>query len=66
MSQVFVPISDDILYNHPELLRGPLIAYSPDMAPAPRVAVAAAPVAGKRRPAADSEEDLTPAGSVDG
>ena len=65
MSQVFVPISDDILYNHPELLRGRLIAYSPDMAPAPRVAVEATPD-GNRRSATEGNADGTPAGAVDG
>ncbi len=65
MSQVFVPISDDILYNHPELLSGRLIAYSPDMAPAPRVAVEAT-ADGSRHAATEGDEERTPAGAVDG
>lgn len=27
-SQVFVPITDDIIYNHPEQIEGPLVPYS--------------------------------------
>lgn len=26
-TQVFVPITDDIIYNHPEQIEGPLVPY---------------------------------------
>ena len=26
-NQVFVPVTDDIIYNHPELIEGPLVPY---------------------------------------
>jgi len=26
-NQVFVPVTDDIIYEHPELIEGPLIPY---------------------------------------
>ncbi|MHC8864848.1 hypothetical protein ACYVVI_06635 [Arenicellales bacterium IMCC57338] len=26
---VFVPLSDDILYDHPELIQGPIAAFDP-------------------------------------
>jgi len=25
--QYFVPVSDDIIYNHPEMIEGPLVPY---------------------------------------
>ena len=25
--QVFVPVTDDLIYNHPELIEGPLVPY---------------------------------------
>jgi hypothetical protein len=28
-NQVFVPLSDDILYDHPELIQGPIAAVDP-------------------------------------
>lgn len=28
---VFVPLSDDILFDHPELINGPLVPYTPGM-----------------------------------
>ena len=28
-NQVFVPLSDDILYEHPELIQGPIAAFDP-------------------------------------
>lgn len=28
-NQVFVPLSDDILYDHPELIQGPIAAFDP-------------------------------------
>jgi hypothetical protein len=27
---VFVPLSDDMIFNHPEKIRGPLVAFNPD------------------------------------
>ena len=57
MSYVFVPISDDILYDHPELLKGPIIAYSPDMAPAERVALE--PAAGSEDSGDEATEGLS-------
>jgi hypothetical protein len=29
--QVFVPVTDEIIYNHPEQIEGPLIPYSAGM-----------------------------------
>jgi hypothetical protein len=29
--QVFVPVTDDMVYNHPELIEGPLIPYDVGM-----------------------------------
>lgn len=29
--QVFVPVTDDIIYDHPEQIEGPLIPYSAGM-----------------------------------
>ena len=26
-NQVFVPVTDDMVYNHPELIEGPLVPY---------------------------------------
>lgn len=30
-NQIFVPVSDDLIYNHPEQIEGPLIPYSAGM-----------------------------------
>lgn len=30
-SQVFVPVTDELIYNHPEKIEGPLIPYSAGM-----------------------------------
>lgn len=30
-NQIFVPVTDDIIYNHPEQIEGPLIPYSAGM-----------------------------------
>lgn len=30
--KVFVPITDEILYEHPERIHGPLVPFSPGMA----------------------------------
>lgn len=30
-NQVFVPVTDDLIYNHPEQIEGPLIPYSAGM-----------------------------------
>ena len=30
-SQIFVPVTDDIIYNHPEEIEGPLIPYNAGM-----------------------------------
>jgi len=29
--QVFVPVTDDLIYNHPEQIEGPLIPYAAGM-----------------------------------
>lgn len=29
--QIFIPVTDDIIYNHPEQIEGPLIPYSAGM-----------------------------------
>lgn len=29
--QVFVPVTDDLIYNHPEQIEGPLVPYSAGM-----------------------------------
>lgn len=29
--QVFIPVTDEIIYNHPEQIEGPLIPYSAGM-----------------------------------
>lgn len=29
--QVFVPVTDELIYNHPEMIEGPLIPYSAGM-----------------------------------
>jgi hypothetical protein len=34
---VFVPLSDEMLYEHPELIRGRVFAYTPDWRDQPRV-----------------------------
>ena len=26
-NQVFIPVTDDMVYNHPELIEGPLVPY---------------------------------------
>lgn len=31
-SQFFVPVTDDIIYNHPETIQGPLVPYEAGMA----------------------------------
>jgi len=31
MNQVFVPVTDELIYNHPEQIEGPLIPYSAGM-----------------------------------
>jgi len=30
-SQVFVPVTDDLIYNHPEQIEGPLVPYAAGM-----------------------------------
>jgi len=30
-NQVFVPVTDDIIYNHPECIEGPLVPYAAGM-----------------------------------
>ena len=30
-NQVFVPVTDELIYNHPEQIEGPLIPYSAGM-----------------------------------
>jgi len=30
-NQVFVPVTDDLIYNHPEQIEGPLIPYNAGM-----------------------------------
>lgn len=30
-NQVFVPVTDDIIYNHPECIQGPLVPYAAGM-----------------------------------
>lgn len=30
-SQVFVPVTDELIYNHPEQIEGPLIPYAAGM-----------------------------------
>lgn len=30
-NQYFVPVSDDIIYNHPEQIEGPLVPYAAGM-----------------------------------
>ena len=30
-NQVFVPVTDDLIYNHPEQIEGPLVPYSAGM-----------------------------------
>ena len=30
-NQVFVPVTDDMVYNHPELIEGPLVPYDVGM-----------------------------------
>lgn len=30
-NQVFIPVTDDLIYNHPEQIEGPLIPYSAGM-----------------------------------
>jgi len=30
-NQVFVPVNDDMIYNHPEKIEGPLVPYSAGM-----------------------------------
>lgn len=30
-TQIFVPVTDDIIYNHPEKIEGPLIPYEAGM-----------------------------------
>ena len=30
-SHVFVPVNDDLIYNHPEKIEGPLVPYSAGM-----------------------------------
>lgn len=30
-NQVFVPVTDDIIYNHPESIEGPLVPYAAGM-----------------------------------
>jgi len=30
-NQYFVPVTDDIIYNHPEIIEGPLIPYAAGM-----------------------------------
>lgn len=29
--QVFVPVTDELIYNHPEMIEGPLIPYAAGM-----------------------------------
>jgi len=29
-AQVFVPLYDDLMYDHPELIEGPICAFDPD------------------------------------
>lgn len=29
MTRVFVPLSDELMYDHPELIRGPITAFDP-------------------------------------
>ena len=31
MSQYFVPITDEMIYEHPEMIEGPLVPYSAGM-----------------------------------
>ena len=30
-NQVFIPVTDDIIYNHPEAIEGPLVPYAAGM-----------------------------------
>ena len=30
-SHIFVPVNDDLIYNHPEKIEGPLVPYSAGM-----------------------------------
>lgn len=29
--QIFIPLSDELLFERPELIKGPLVAYTPGM-----------------------------------
>jgi len=70
-AQLFVPMSDEMLYDHPELITGPLVAYQPGHICSTWLSVELnpedePPITRKRRPeAVDKETESTGAGHSD-
>ncbi len=56
--QVFVPVTDDIIYNHPDQIEGPLIPYSAGMECQNWLSIEINPEEG------DAEEALAAAGAM--
>ncbi len=56
--QIFVPLSDDLVFDRPDLINGPVVAYSPGMICSQWLNVEINPDEGDSANSTDTHEEL--------